>query len=40
MMARNYRPGDSYVPAMIISKLGPVTYMVETHDGGRDTLSS
>ncbi len=32
-MARNLRPGDPYVHATVISKLGPVTYMVKTQDG-------
>ncbi len=33
-MARNLRPGDPYVhAATVISKLGPVTYMVKTQDG-------
>lgn len=33
VMARNLRPGDPWVPAVITTKLGPVTYTVRTTEG-------
>ena len=29
-MARNMRPGPDWVPAVVIERLGPLTYLVET----------
>ena len=31
-MARNMRPGPDWVPAVVIERLGPLTYLVETTD--------
>ena len=31
-MARNMRPGPDWVPAVVIERLGPLTYLVETSD--------
>ena len=30
VMARNMRPGPDWVPAVVIERLGPLTYLVET----------
>ena len=30
VMARNMRPGSDWVPAVVIERLGPLTYLVET----------
>ena len=32
VMARNVRPGPDWVPAVVIERLGPLTYLVETAD--------
>ena len=32
VMARNLRPGNDWVPAVIVERLGPVSYLVETAD--------
>ena len=32
VMARNMRPGPDWVPAVVIERLGPLTYLVETAD--------
>ena len=32
VMARNMRPGPDWVPAVVIERLGPLTYLVETTD--------
>ena len=31
-MAHNMRPGPDWVPAVVIERLGPLTYLVETTD--------
>ena len=31
-MARNLRPGADWVPAVVVERLGPLTYLVETSD--------
>ena len=31
-MARNMHPGPDWVPAVVIERLGPLTYLVETID--------
>ena len=31
-MTRNMHSGDPWIPAIIVTKLGPVTYMVRTSD--------
>ncbi len=33
VMARDMHSGDPWVPAVITSRLGPVTYMVRISDG-------
>jgi hypothetical protein len=35
VLARNYRPGPDWIPGTIVEVLGPVTYTVETEDGGQ-----
>ena len=32
VMARNLRPGPDWVPAVVVERLGPLTYLVETTD--------
>ena len=32
VMARNLRPGADWVPAVVVERLGPLTYLVETSD--------
>ena len=32
VMARNLRPGPEWVPAVVVERLGPLTYLVETTD--------
>ena len=32
VMAHNMRPGPDWVPAVVIERLGPLTYLVETTD--------
>lgn len=31
-MARNLRPGTEWVPAVVVERLGPLTYLVETSE--------
>lgn len=31
-MAKNLRPGPDWVPARVVAKLGPLSYLVETSD--------
>ena len=31
-MAKNFRAGPDWVPAMIVARLGPLSYLVETQD--------
>ena len=31
-MARNYRSGPDWIPATVVSKLGPLSYLLETED--------
>lgn len=32
VMARNYRSGPDWIPATVVSKLGPLSYLLETED--------
>ena len=32
VMAKNLRPGPDWVPAVVVERLGPLTYLVETTD--------
>ena len=32
VMVRNFRPGQDWVPAIVVERLGPVSYLVETAD--------
>ena len=40
VFARNLRPGPEWVPSTILEVLGPVTYIVETDEGGNGTQIS
>ena len=31
-MAKNLRPGPKWIPAVIVERLGPLSYLVETND--------
>ena len=31
-MMKNFRPGPDWIPGTIVSKLGPLSYLVETTD--------
>ena len=35
VLVRNHRPGPDWIPGTIIEVLGPVTFIVETEDGGQ-----
>ena len=33
VMAKNLRPGPNWIPAVIDQRLGPLSYLVKTHNG-------
>ncbi len=32
VMAKNFRPGPAWIPAIIVERLGPLSYLIETED--------